>query len=132
MLVCERCIERAKDDDEFKCERNSFSALSEFMNFLVSDDVDLSSMRNIELVSFIMHRLAILQSPALDEEVQAELRTPKTHMTLRQNRQEVDFLSNDGRNIVLLRTLLGFSKLNHDTKFDSLPRKKNLCSLHLV
>ena len=124
MLLCEDCLERAKNDKQFLCERETFSKFSEFLGYLVSDTLDLSSLRNVELLSFIMHRLAILQSHAIDEEIHNEMLNSKTHLTLRQNSQDVEFLLKSERNIPLIRTLLGFSKMEYDTDISSLSRKK--------
>ena len=90
----------------------------------MSDTLDLSSLRNVELLSFIMHRLAILQSHAIDEEIHNEMLNSKTHLTLKQNSQDVEFLLKSERNIPLIRTLLGFSKMECDTDISSLSRKK--------
>ena len=71
-----------------------------------------------------MRRLAILQSHAIDEEIHNEMLNSKTHLTLKQNSQDVEFLLKSERNIPLIRTLLGFSKMECDTDISSLSRKK--------
>ena len=84
-LICDECLDRAKGDSTTRFESKTHKLLQNFLHSLDSDEVDTTSNRNSELVSLIMHRLATLQSSVIDSEIQAEIRSPKTHETLKGN-----------------------------------------------
>ena len=131
-MICDECLDRAKGDSTSQFESKTHKLLKHFLHSLNSDEVDTTSDRNSELVSLIMHRLATLQSSVIDSEIQAEIRSPKTHETLKGNCCENKFLRHENRSVALLRTLMGFGKLGIDAGYDSLPIEKlySLCTAY--
>ena len=121
LIVCDNCLTKA--EWETQSEIKTTAALSDILKFLDSV-VDSTSSTNTELVSVIMHRLALSQSSALDKEIQLELKTCKNHETLMKESCELKFLSKTNKSEVLIKTLLGFAKLEADTSLQILTEKK--------
>ena len=71
-----------------------------------------------------MHRLAQLQSNRLNQEIQSELKTLKTHRVIKSEFKEIVFLTKINRNSVLIKTLLGFGNIESDTNLENVSEKK--------
>lgn len=129
LFVCRLCLTRAKE--ETQDEIRTFSILSGIHNSLQSLS-DTASDRNNTLIAAIMHKLAQVQSNRLNNEIKAELKTPKTHELLRSECEEIVFLSKINRNSVLIQTLLGFGNIKSNTNLENMSEKKlyALCSAY--
>ena len=68
--------------------------------------------------------MATLNSSFLDSEIKHEMRTPKSHQNLKENSSALQFLVSPDRSLVLLKTLMGFSKMEIDCDLKSLTDKK--------
>ena len=119
--MCRLCVARARE--ETQNEMRTFSILSDILSSLQSVS-DTASDRNNALVAAIMHKLAQLQSNKLNHEIQTELKTPNTHEVIKNECEELVFLSKTNRNSVLIQTLLGFSNINLNTHLEKIPEKK--------
>ena len=124
MLICDVCLQKAQQAQKPPLEEKTFVFLQNILDYLNSNEVDTSSDRNNDIVARIMHKFASLQSAAIDCEIQAEIRSSKSHQNLKVKRSEESFLSDSKRNIALLRTLQGFAKIEVETKYDTLPADK--------
>ena len=121
MVICANCL--AKATSETQSEVKTFALLTEIAENLEMD-LDTTSRRNSELVSIIMHRLAVSQSSVLDAEIQSELKTSNTPQTLKSESSPLQFLSKPNKSAVLIKTLFGFAKLDAKTEFECMSYKK--------
>ena len=104
---------------ESESEMKTFKLLTDILNSLGSD-LNTTSARNKELLSSVMYRLANSQSSVLDSEIQSEYSVRKNHEILRAESSELVFLSKTNRNCVLVKTLLGFAKLEINSELQNL------------
>ena len=104
---------------ESESEMKTFLLLTDILNSLGSD-LNTTSARNKELLSSVMYRLANSQSSVLDSEIQSEYSVRKNHEILRAESSELVFLSKTNKNCVLVKTLLGFAKLEISSELQNL------------
>ena len=119
--VCVECLNRAEGETE--SEGKSFSVLTAILVSLDSE-LDTASNRNTQLVSKIMHKLASSQNSIINQEIQTELKSHKNHQTLKNESDELVFLSKPCRNSVLIQTLIGFASLDPNFPLEKMTEKK--------
>ena len=119
LVVCDKCLGKA--EVETTQEQTTFAALCDILQCLDSV-LDSGSSRNAELLSVIMHRLAFTQTSVIDSEIELEIKSCKTHESLKKESCELQFLSKGNK--VLIKTLLGFSKFALNTELEQLSSKK--------
>ena len=127
--VCRNCLTRALSESTLEIE--TFNALNA-VNGILTKISDISNDRNLNLVSLIMHNLASKQKSLLDNEIREELQFPKTLNQIKNESDELCFLTNPRRNLVLLRTLLGFANLSANTPLEMIGDKKlySMCTAY--
>ena len=108
MVICANCL--AKATSETQSEVKTFALLTEIAENLEMD-LDTTSRRNSELVSIIMHRLAVSQSSVLDAEIQSELKTSNTPQTLKSESSPLQFLSKPNKSASLDQDLVWICKV---------------------
>ena len=121
LYVCAECLERAEWQTE--SEGKSFSALTAILMYLDSE-LDMTSSRNKQLLSTIMHKLASSLNGTLNQEIQTELKSHKTHQNLKNESVELVFLSKPSRSSVLIQTLIGFANLDLNFPLEKMTPKK--------